>query len=62
MHRKCVKYQDLVHGLMRISKELLTETRIITTGEILQLNLLQQLDDLKLTMDTGKIDGLLNTL
>lgn len=62
MHRKCVKYQDLVHGLFRIAKELLTETRIISNNEVFQLNLLHQLDDLKLTMDTSKIDGLINTL
>lgn len=53
MHTKCVKYQDLVHGLFKILTELLTETKLITGIEALSIRLLTQVEDMKLTLDVN---------
>jgi len=53
MHTKCVKYQDLVHGLFKILTELLSETKLITGTEALSIRLLTQVEDMKLTLDVN---------
>ena len=62
MHRKVVKYQDLVYGMVKCILELSGEFKFLTETQIQDLTEKSNPENLKLSMTVEKIDVLINAL
>lgn len=56
MHRKCVKYHDLVHGLLTTMSDMLSEMKCVTPAEADELLEAMAVDDFKLSVDVEQIE------
>ena len=51
VHTKCVKYHDLVYGMINTVAHFLQQMKVVEDDEVQQLLDLAQLEEVKLTMD-----------
>ena len=51
MHEKCIKYQDLVHGLIVTISDIMSEMNCVLPKEADELVTMMQTPDQRLTID-----------
>ena len=62
MHRKVVKYQDLVYGMVQAILDLSGEFKFLTESQIQKIVEKSTTENLKLSMGVEKIDELVSAL
>ena len=62
MHRKVVKYQDLVYGMVQAILDLSGEFKFLTEAQIQKIVEKSTTENLKLSMGVEKIDELVSAL